>query len=472
MTTDHQEETTTVATSPRDRLLAVPGTTIARQVIGLAAPVLVEQALLYLVGLSDTLLTGRYLSKDHLAAVTVSSYLLWFLGSLLTIVSVGATALVARLVGMKQRDDAARVCQQAIVMALLVGSLALAAGWVGTPVVVRVMNLTGLAASEAVVFLRIVLVVSPLLACTTAGIACLRGAGDTRTGMWVMILVNAINIALSWSLVRGLGPLPALGFPGIALGTATGEGVGGLVMLALLMRGRSGLRLDWRSPVAWETIRRILRISVPAAGESLTNMMCQLWFLSLINLLGATATAAHGVAIRCEALAFLTITAFAVPASTLTGQYLGAGRPDLAGRAARTAWGMGVIVLGVLGALIYVAAGPMFLLFTGGRQPGVAAAGIPVLRVVAFALPALATINVLSGALRGAGDTRWPWIIVFFGYLAVRIPLTYLLCTPETQGGLGWGLYGAWVAMLVDLCVRACLIAARFLHGGWTRARV
>src|SRR6476661_913664 len=93
--------------------LSVPGATIARQVAWLAGPVLVEQSLLYLVGLSDTLLTGRYLAEDHLAAVTVASYLLWFLGSLLTIVSVGGTALVARRVGQGDRDGAARICQQA-----------------------------------------------------------------------------------------------------------------------------------------------------------------------------------------------------------------------------------------------------------------------------------------------------------------------------------------------------------------------
>jgi Na+-driven multidrug efflux pump len=223
---------------------------------------------------------------------------------------------------------------------------------------------------------------------------------------------------------------------------------------------------------AWAEIRRILRISLPAVGESLTNIFCQLWFLGLINRLGAIATAAHGVAIRCEAIAFLTVTAFAVAASTLTGQYLGAGRPDLAGRAARTAWGLGVAVLAALGVLLYSRAGPMFELFLGGRQPGVVAIGAPVLRVVAFALPALATINVLNGALRGAGDTRWPWVIVVLGYLLVRIPLTYLLATPTGRGGLGWGLYGAWIAMFADLSVRGVLVAARFLHGGWRLARV
>src|SRR3954470_357888 len=93
-------------------LLAVPGSSIARQVLWLGGPVLVEQSLLYLVGLSDTYLTGRYLSAEHLAAVTVATYLLWFLGSLLTIVSVGATALVARFFGANRHDDAVRIAQQ------------------------------------------------------------------------------------------------------------------------------------------------------------------------------------------------------------------------------------------------------------------------------------------------------------------------------------------------------------------------
>ena len=179
-----------------------------------------------------------------------------------------------------------------------------------------------------------VLLVTPLLACTTAGVACLRGVGDTRTGMWVMILVNAVNVTLSWSLVRGVGPIPRLGFAGIAIGTSTGEAVGGLAVLAILAVGRSGLRLRLAGVwPAWGEAWRILRVSLPAAGESLTNVFCQLWFLGLINRLGSTATAAHGVAIRCEALAFLTVTAFSIAAGTLTGQYLGAGRPDLAAKA-------------------------------------------------------------------------------------------------------------------------------------------
>jgi Na+-driven multidrug efflux pump len=126
---------------------------------------------------------------------------------------------------------------------------------------------------------------------------------------------------------------------------------------------------------------------------------------------------------------------------------------------------MGVVVLCGLGLLLFTQAAPMVALFLGAGRPEVAAQGAAVLRVVAFAMPAMATLTVLSGALRGAGDTRWPWAIVLVGYLAVRLPLTYHLTYPPTAGGLGWGLYGAWVAMLADLCVRGTLIAARFLQG-------
>ena len=446
---------------------------IVRGVLVLAGPVLVEQALLYLVGLSDTILTGRYLGEDQLAAVAVATYLLWFLGSLMTIVSVGATALVARLTGAGDPASARRVCGQSIGLALLFGSMILVGGEVAAPGLIHALNLRGEAASGATMFLRCILLTSPLLACTSAGVACLRGVGDTRAGMWVMVGVNLVNVTLSWSLVGGLGPIPSLGFTGIAIGTATSEAVGGLAVLAILARGRSGLRIETRGLVpSWRDARRILRISLPAAGESLTNIACQLWFLGLINRLGPTATAAHGVAIRCEALAFLTVTSFSIAAATLTGQYLGAGRPDLAARSAKTAWGIGVALLSAIGILIYTQAGAMFGLFLGGKQPQVLAEGVPVLRIVAFALPFLATLNVLNGALRGAGDARWPWAIVLVGYLGIRLPLTYWLTFPVESGGLGLGLSGAWWAMFADLAIRGVLVAGRFLHGGWKGARV
>ncbi|MDX2037480.1 MAG: MATE family efflux transporter [Isosphaeraceae bacterium] len=464
---------TTSETTESEPTIGVPGSSIGRQVVWLAVPVLIEQSLLYLVGLSDTVLTGRYLSGEHLAGVTVAAYLLWTVGSLMTVVSVGATALVARLRGGGQNSEANAITHQAIVMAVAFGLFVLVVGLVAAPWAASAMNLRGPAHAHAVEYFRIVIAVAPLLTITAAGIACLRGAGDTRTGMWVMTLVNLINIALSWGLVRGFGPLPQLGFAGIAIGTAVGEAIGGLVVLAVLFRGRSGLKLDLAGlRPRFDRIRRMLRISVPAFAESATNSGAQLLFLGLINTLGSTATAAHGVAIRCESIAFLTVMAFSVPASTLVGQYLGARRPDLARRSAFMAWGLGMVVLTLMGMLLYASSGPMFAFFLGGGHPEVAEVGVPVMRIVAFAMPALATINVLNGALRGAGDTRWPWFIVMAGYFLVRTPLTVWMISPTVRGGLELGLRGAWFAMLADLNVRGALVAWRFLQGGWARKEV
>ena len=291
--------------------------------------------------------------------------------------------------------------------------------------------------------------------------------------MKVMVLMNVVNINMTWLLALGWGRIPGLGLTGIAIGTACGEAIGGSVILALLIRGRSGLQLTRENlRPAWDRIRRLLRISLPAAGDSLTNVICQLWFLRLINRLGAVATTAHGVAIRCEAIAFLTITAFGVAASTLCGQYLGARRPDLATRSARTAWLLGAAFLSLLGLVLFTQGRSMFQFFLAGRQNEVLEEGVAVLRIVALAMPALATINVLNGTLNGAGDTRWPWMITMSGYLLVRIPLTYVLTTPTAQGGWGLGLKGAWLAMFADLHVRAVLVAGRFLQRGWLSTRV
>ena len=264
--------------------LAILGGSIARQVAWLSLPVLIEQSLLYLVGFSDTILTGRYLADEQLAAVTVASYLIWFLQSMMVVVSAGATALVARLMGGAQRDAAVKICGQCIALGWIVGLAVMGAGLWAAPAVIAVLNLKGLAAQEAVSFLRIVLLATPLVASLTTGVACLRGAGNTRTGMWVMMAVNVINVSLSWSLVTGLGVFPSLGLRGVATGTAIGEGTGGLIVLLVLARGRSGLKLERRYLIPKPAhVWRILRISLPAAGESLSNSICQLWFLSLIN---------------------------------------------------------------------------------------------------------------------------------------------------------------------------------------------
>ena len=466
-----------VSAAGSDGVGALPQPVSDRELLGriwkLAVPVLVQQALIYLVGLSDTLITGWYLSSNDLAAVTVATYISWFLGGLMAVVSAGASALVARMVGAGDFDEANRVTGVSMTMALFVGLFIMATGLSLAMSLVTGINLTGEAATAAAIYFRIVVAVAPLIAFRVVGMTCLAAAGDTRIGSLVMGVVNAINIFLSWALVVGLWGLPKWGIAGVAAGTAIGEGVGGLLILLVLIRGRSGLKLAWKNlGPELAIIRRIVRISLPSVGETTTSIGGQVVYLSLINRLGAISTAAHGVALKCESIAYLMVGGFAAPAGILAGQFLGAQRPDLAKRAANICWVLGNLLLAVLGVMMFFLDEEMFYLFLGKDKPELVIEGAPMLPVVAFAMPGLATINVLAATFRGAGETRVPWYNATIGFFFFRLPTTWLLARPVDGSFWAWGLKGAWIAMLVDLNGRGLLLTLKYLKGSWTQTKV
>jgi len=445
---------------------ASPASGVLRPVLRLAVPVIFEQLLAMLVGFSDTLLTGWYLTLDHLAAVNLMVYLTWILTSMFVVVTIGATALVARSVGAVDGDAARRVANQAFLLGAVISAPVTVLGYVCGRGLIALLQLDGTPGALALQYWDILIPALPAMMFIAVGSACLRGAGDTVAGFVIMGLVNLANIALSWSLMRGWGPMPELGWRGIAWGTSLSYQLGGLLMLCLLLRGRAGLRLRAASPDI-ELLRRILRIGVPGGADVAAVLICQMWYLAIVNQLGALAAAAHGVAIRIEALAYLPGLAFQVAATTLAGQFLGAKDLRRANQSVLTACLACLLVMLTAGAAFYFGAEGLANLFLGNEQADVARQAAPLLRTIALGMPALALLTVFTGALRGAGDTRWALLFTLIGFLAVRIPLTYAL-----TDWINWGVEGAWYAMVADLYVRAALITYRFRHGGWTRVEV
>jgi putative MATE family efflux protein len=441
---------------------------ILRPLFRLVWPVLVEQLLAMLVGFSDTLLAGHYLTESHLAAMTLLAYLLWALFGLFSVIAIGSTALVARFVGAGDYHSANRVTNQSllvgVLLALAVTAVCLALG----ERLVWALQLEGEAADLAARYLKFLLPMVPAMMLEAVIIACLHGAGDTVTGLVSMALVNVANIAISWSLILGLGPLPKLGWDGIAIGTSVGFAIGGLVPLVALARGRAGLKLDWRlMPPDWQLVRRLLRIGLPGGADVMSVIGCQLLFLSLVNHLGTLAVAAHGVALRVESLAYLPCYAFQVAAGTLAGQSLGARDVPRAMRSVLVACASASSLMLVASGILYFGADRLSSLFVSAQQESVAEHAAPLIRIVAFVMVPLGLLQVLTGALRGAGDTRWPLAITFVGFLGIRLPLAWWLAF-----SCGWGVSGAWFAMAVDLAIRCLLIVARFTTGGWKRIEV
>lgn len=454
-------------------------------VLALAWPVLAQQFLALVVMLSDRYLAGT-LQVDNpeafQAAQTTANYLAWFISSYTILVSVGSTALVARFIGAGDQPLALAVTHQALLLALALGGLASALGLGGgIRWLISILQLHQEAAELAQAYLQPLFLLLVFQVLESASIACLVGAGDTRTGLLVYLGVALVNLPLAWGFCRGLGPFPELGFVGIALGTALSHTLGSLVVLGSLARGRFGLRLSWvLFRPQWDLVRRLLRISVPAGLDSLSLVVGQFWFLSLVNRLGDVAAAAHGIAIAWEALGYLSGAAFGTAAMTLVGQNLGAGRPERASHSAWVAFGIGCGFMTLMGAFFYLLAPAMFRLFCQGPgQEPIIEQGVPVLRLVAFAMPALASTIIFTAALRGAGDTRIPVLFTWVGFFIVRIPLAYVLTMPEIDfgkwgvlPGADLGLFGAWLAMVADLLVRGVFFFLRFTAGSWKRIRV
>jgi putative MATE family efflux protein len=456
-------------------------------VLTLAWPVFVQQLLVLTVTISDRLLAGRFQSLDDAhqaatqAAQTTAGYLAWFITSYIVLVSVGSTTLVAHCIGGGDRRGARLATNQSVLLGLVLGLGGSALGLLVLDSLLQLLNLHGPAAAFAADYLRPTFYLLPFQVVGAAGIACLVGAGDTRTGLWVLGGVAVLNLPLAWAFFHGVGPLPGLGFAGIGLGTAVSQTLGGLAVVAVLVRGRAGLRLRprWMKPRP-ELLRRLLRVSVPAAADSLSMQIGYLWYVAIVNGLGDVPAAAHGIALTWEALAYQLGSAFGTAAITLVGQYQGARRPDRAARAGWVAFALGAGVMSLMGAVFFTFAEPMFRLFC--PHPGqeeIVKAGVPALQLVAFAMPALASCIVLGWALRGAGDTRVPVLYTWLGFFAVRVPLAYLLTSTRldlgplgTLPGPGLGLWGAWLAMTADVQVRGLLILGRFAGGRWRGLRV
>ncbi len=338
------------------------------------------------------MLTSRYLPEDkYLAAMNQVNYLLWLLPSLFTFVGIGATAVIARYIGAQDRDGAQRVLHQAFLIGLgivtVIGVIALFCG----RSLLDHLHLQPETTELAAKFLRIVVPVIPFIMIEHIGNACLRGSGDTITGLVAMSLVNVIDLCVGIGLLTGWGPFPKLGFEGIAIGTATGYTVGGLIIGLALIKGRAGLKFHWKSfrPDS-ELIRRILRIGIPGGLDIMALIGCQLWFVRIINTLGDTASAAHGVAIRIEALAYLPGTALQIAATTLAGQYLGARQAHNARRSALVALFWSSLLMSGVGAIFYFASHTLVSWFLGPNRQELVATAAPLIQTIAFGMPALA----------------------------------------------------------------------------------
>jgi len=438
---------------------------LARRVLTLAWPAVIEQTLAMMISLVDFYIVG-HLGAAALDGVGLGGQMLNLTASFLGAVGVGSTALVARHIGAKEPEDATRTARQSILVAMVIGVLMAMVGVTCARPIIAWFGGEPDVIEQGTRYLRTVAPSFAFFSVLLIGNAVMRGAGDTRTPLLVMMAVNVINIGVAWSLTQGVAGLPKLGVIGSGLGAASGQTIGGLIVLALLVRGRAGIRLGLQMP-RWDPgrIRRILNIGLPAGAEQILLQFALTSLTVVIARFGTEAYAAHQVAWRIAQLSFLPGWGFAIAASTLVGQELGAKQPQRASESGYVAFRAALIVMTVMAVVIFVFGSALIRMFI--NDPLVIAQGVPILRIAALIQPMMAASFVFSGGLRGAGDTRATLAITIFSVWGLRVIITYLL-----GQWFGLALIGAWIAIAADFTFRGLMFWWRFRSGKWQSIRV
>jgi putative MATE family efflux protein len=431
---------------------------------------LLEQLMAFLVGFVDTALAGRLPTEavEATNAIAVAAYLTWLMGLLQAAVGVGALALISRAVGGKHRREASAAVGQSIGMAMIWGTVIGIVFYIGAHPLGSLFNLSGRTLELHTSYLQILAISAPFMSVLFVGSACLRGAGDFRSPFLLMVLVNAVNIVVSIALVVGPEPIGGRGLEGIAIGTLVAWIIGASLQLVWLLTGRGGLRLYLHRLRPHKRMSlRIIRVSVPSLAENVLHWMANAVVVYVVGHLpeDPNAFGSHIIAIRIEALSYLPGTAFSQAAATMVGQCLGARQEAHARQAAWMCWKFGAGIMTVMG-LAFIAVPEMFVLMLTD-QPEFLATAPTLLRIAGFAQIGFGTAMVLSGAMRGAGDTRTTMLIGFVSMYLVRVPLVWIIGVE-----LGYGLVGVWYALATELMFRGALNLARFMQGGWMKVKV
>jgi putative MATE family efflux protein len=419
-----------------------------REIVRLAVPALGALAAEPLYILVDTAIVG-HLGTTQLASLAIAATVMTTAFTIFNFLTYGTTAQVARLHGAGAEEEAAHLGAQAQWLSVILGVLLLfAIAALARPIVV-LMGGEGEVADGATTYLRIAALGAPAFMLASAGQGYLRGIGDLKTPLLILVVAHAVNVVLELLFVYGFD----WGLPGSAWGTVIAQAGMGAAFLAVQ------LRAGWQRPVL-ARMRALMRIGSEIAVRTTALLGAFLVASAVLARIGPASLGAHQIAFQLFVFLALVLDALAIAAQVMVGRMLGAG--DASG--ARTAAGRMIawsVVLGAGFGLVLLALGDVIpRLFTGDEA--VVERAHEIWWLFAAMMPLNGAVFALDGILIGAGDTRF----LMWGMLAasaVYIPIALLALAND------WGILGVWFGLTALIAVRLATCGARFASDRWAR---
>jgi putative MATE family efflux protein len=452
--------------SPFDRSL-IEGP-IGPAVWKLAWPTMLQNVIAGLQGVVDHILVGNLLGYTANAAIGVSWQIflvvIVFMASLFT----GQAVLVARYVGAGDVEKVSKTVQQALLTAIAMYAVMAPIGYFAAPYLLDFANSSPEVRELAMPFLRVNFTFSIGMLLFFMLTSALRAAGDARTPMRLGVTMTILNVVLNVILINGLGPIPALGTMGSALGTVIASSTVSAYALYQLLKGRLVIKLsrhmDWRPD--WTIIKSLFRFGLPTGVQGIAMNVAGVMLLRFIGSLEQSAEAQGAYAIGyTELFSLITWTSVGLmgAAATIAGQNLGAGQPDRAVQGVHTASRIGLAVAAGVGLMFVVFPEALYALF-GATDPAIASIGQELLQYLALSGFFITIALTYTGGLQGTGDTRSPLFITLASQIAVPIGMcTVIQMTRQLVP------HDIWLAIVLGHFTRCVLTVARFRQGKWRK---
>lgn len=439
---------------------------VYKNFLKMAWPSAMEALLVGLVGSIDTMMVGT-MGTNAITAVGVTNQPKFILLAVIFSLNTGITAVTARRKGQDDRAGANRTLRNGILLSLIAALLMATIGFLFAKPILLVAGAEHSYLSDAIDYFQIIMISIPFQALNLTINAGHRGCGKTKISMYTNMISNIINVIFNYLLINGIGPFPRLGIRGAAIATAMGACAAFVISMFTLFRKSTYLNVHYKA--GWrpkkDYLDPIFKVSSSAFVEQVFMRIGFLAYAAIIARLGTTEYATHLICMNILSLSFCFGDGLAVAASSLVGQNLGAKRPDLAIIYGKTGQRIAFMISTVIFFIFLF--GRYFLMSLFSTEAEVIALGASILILAALGTHSQTSQVVLSGCLRGAGDTTFVAITSFISVAVIRPFLTWLLCFP-----LGFGLHGAWISLLLDQFFRMATSMKRFSGGKWTAIKL
>jgi MATE family, multidrug efflux pump len=433
-----------------------------------ALPTLASSILQSLNGTVNAIWVGRFLGEGALAATSNANMVMFLLTAFVFGFGMASTILIGQAWGRRDVDDARRIFGTAGGSFLLVTIAIAVAGYFLSPAILNLLGTPGDAAPLALAYLRVIFLAMPGLLLLTLLMMALRGAGDSLTPLWFMMVAVALDSGLNPVFIIGLGPAPRLGIAGSATATLIANYTALIGLVGYMYRRDLPLRLRGSELLClvprWPILKTIVVKGLPIGIQMIVISLSALALIGLVNRQGVDTTAAFGVALQLWTYVQMPAMALGAAVSAMAAQNIGAGKWDRVSAITRSGVGYTILITGVLIMLLTLADRSVLALFMGGNSPA-----LPIARHIHL----LATWNfllfgvtmVLFGTVRANGAVWAPLIILAIGLVPIRFGWIF-----STQHWLGAD--AIWTSFPVSSFANMALSAAYYFKGGWRKARM